>query len=211
MSSVSSLASLPSSTPQNPEFADTIASLGREAPLPYAFEARLGLAPDVRSFSPDPQSERLAHSLDLAQAGLVFRSVRFTSGRGVSVAAVPSVFWRDPIVHARVLELKWVAKTRGRRLVLVPESVVRAEPRLTNALLISACNSVRVTSRERLILLSHLAEVGGSASLEICAEALAGSVDPAGAVLRLVAERVLTIALDRPIDLQSEVSLAAWR
>jgi hypothetical protein len=211
MSSVSSLASLPSSTPQNAEFEHTIAGLGREAPLPYAVEARLGLAPAVRSFSPDPQSERLAQSLDLAQAGLVFRSVRLINGRGVSVAAVPSVCWRDSTVHARVLELKWMAKTRGRRLVLVPESVVRAEPRLTNALLVSACDSVRVTPRERLMLLSHLAEFGGSASLEICAEALAGSVDPAGAVLRLVSERVLTIALDRPIDLQSEVSLAAWR
>lgn len=211
MSSVSSLASLPSSTPQNAEFEHTIAGLGREAPLPHAFDAGLGLAPDVRSFSPDPQSERLAQSLDLAQAGLIFRSVRLINGRGVSVVAVPSVCWRDQTVHARVLELKWLAKTRGRRLVLVPESVVRAEPRLTNALLVSACDGVHVTPRERLMLLSHLAEVGGSAPLEICAEALAGSVDPAGAVLRLVAERVLTIALDRPIDLQSEVSLAAWR
>jgi len=211
MSSVSSLASLPSSTPQSPELAPAIAQLGREAPLPYAFEARLGLAPDVRSFSPDPQSERLAHSLDLAQAGLVFRSVRLTSGRGVSLAAVPSVCWRDPVVHARVLELKWAVELSGRRLMLVPESVIRAEPRLTNSLLVSACDGVRVTPRERLILLSHLAEVGGSASLEVCAEALTGSADPAGAVLRLVAERVLTIAIDRPIDLQSEVSLAAWR
>jgi len=95
--------------------------------------------------------------------------------------------------------------------VLVPESVIRSEPRLTNSLLVSSCDSVRVTPRERLVLLSHLAEVGGSAPLEACAEALAGSPDPAGAVLRLVAERVLTIALDRPIDLHSEVSLAAWR
>jgi hypothetical protein len=211
MSSVSSLASLPSSTPQNAEPAPAIAQLGREAPLPYAFEARLDLAPDVRSSSPDPQSERLAQSLDLAQAGLVFRSVRLTSGRGVSVAAVPSVCWHDPVLHARILDLKWTRKLGGQRLVLVPESVIRAEPRLTNALLVSACDGVHVTPRQRLMLLSRLAEVGGSASLEVCAEWLAGSVDPAGAVLRLVAERVLTIALDRPIDLQSEVTLAAWR
>ncbi len=191
--------------------AAVVASLGREAPLPYAFDARLGVTPGIRSVSDDPQCERFAHTLGLAQVGLVLRSVRLSGGRTVSLVAVPSACWRDPVLHARILDLKWAVEFSGRRLVLVPESVIRVEPRLTNALLVSACDSVRVTPRERLILLSHLAEVGGSASLEVCAEALAGSADPAGAVLRLVAERVLTIALDRPINLQSEVSLAAWR
>lgn len=190
--------------------AAVVARLGREAPLPYAFDALLGVTPGVRSVSDDPQ-ERFAHTLGLAQVGLVLRSVRLTGGRTVSLVAVPSACWRAPDLHARVLDLKWTRELSGQRLVLVPESVIRAEPRLTNALLISACDDVRVTPRERLILLSHLAEVGGSASLEVCAEALTGSTDPAGAVLRLVVERVLTIALDRPIDLQSEVSLAAWR
>ncbi|MPR10299.1 hypothetical protein [Microvirga tunisiensis] len=110
-----------------------------------------------------------------------------------------------------MLDLKRTRELSGQRLVLVPESVIRAEPRLTNALLVSACDGVRVTPRERFILLSHLAEIGGTASLEACTEWLAGSSDPAGAVLRLAAERVLMIALDRPINLQSEVSLAAWR
>jgi hypothetical protein len=191
--------------------AAVVASLGREAPLPYAFDALLNVKSGVRSVSDDPQCEKFAHTLGLAQVGLVLRSVRLSGGRTVSVAAVPIACWRDPDLHARVLDLKWTRELSGQRLVLVPESVIRAEPRLTNALLISACDGVRVTPRERLMLLSHLAEVGGSASLEVCAEALIGSVDPAGAVLRLVAERVLTIALDRPIDLQSEVSLAARR
>jgi hypothetical protein len=211
MSSVTLLASLPSSTPQTAEIAHTVAGLGREAPLPYAFDALLNVKSGVRSVSDDPQCEKFAHTLGLAQVDLVLRSVRLSGGRTVSVVAVPSACWRDPVLHARVLDLKWAVEFSGRRVVLVPESIIRAEPRLTNALLVSACDSVRVTPRERLILLSHLAEVGGSASLEVCAEALAGSADPAGAVLRLVAERVLTIALDRPIDLQSEVSLAAWR
>ncbi len=191
--------------------AAVVASLGREAPLPYAVDALLGVQSGVRSVSDDPRCEKFAHTLGLAQVGLDLRSVRLTGGRTVSIVAVPSACWRDPVLHARVLNLKWTVEMSGRRLVLVPESVVRAEPRLTNALLVSACDSVHVTPRERLILLSHLAEVGGSASLEVCAEALAGSTDPARAVLRLVAEHVLTIALDRPIDLQSEVSLAAWR
>ncbi len=191
--------------------AAVVASLGREAPLPYAFDARLGVTPGIRSVSDDPQCERFAHTLGLAQVGLVLRSVRLSGGRTVSLVAVPSACWRDPVLHARILDLKWAVEFSGRRLVLVPESVIRVEPRLTNALLVSACDGVHVTPRERLTLLSHLAEVGGSASLEVCAEALAGSADPAGAVLRLVAERVLTIALDRPINLQSEVSLAAWR
>jgi hypothetical protein len=188
-----------------------VASLGREAPLPYATDALLGVKSGVRSVSDDPQCEKFAHTLGLAQVGLVLRSVCLTGGRTVSLVAVPSACWRDPDLHARVLDLKWTRELSGQRLVLVPESVIRAEPRLTNALLISASDGVHVTPRERLMLLSQLAEVGGSASLEVCAEVLAGSVDPAGAVLRLVAERVLTIALDRPIDLNSEVSLAAWR
>jgi hypothetical protein len=208
---VSTLPTTSASTVQNPELATAIAQLAREAPLPHAFDAVLGVASRIRSVSDDPQCETFARTLGLAQTGLVLRSVRLTSGRGVSLVAVPSTCWRDPGLHSRVLDLKWVAKTRGRRLVMVPESVIRAEPRLTNALLVSACDGVRVTPRERLILLSHLAEVGGSASLEVCAEWLTGSTDPAGAVLRLVSERVLTIALDRPIDLQSEVSLAARR
>ncbi|MPR10062.1 hypothetical protein [Microvirga tunisiensis] len=208
---VSMLPSIAASTVQSPELAPAIAQLGREAPLSYAFDAVLGVAPSVRSVSDDLQCEKFARTLGLAQVGLVLRSVRLTSGRSVSLVAVPSACWRDPVLRARILDLKWAVEFSGRRLVLVPESVIRAEPRLTNALLISACDGVRVTPRERLILLSHLAEVGGSASLEVCAEALTGSADPAGAVLRLVAERVLTIALDRPIDLQSEVSLAAWR
>ncbi|WP_162820373.1 hypothetical protein [Microvirga calopogonii] len=208
---VSPVPSAAASAIQSAELAPVIAQLGREAPLPYAFDARLGITPGVRSVSDDPQCEGIARTLGLAQVGLVLRSVRLTSGRTISVAAVPSACWRDPVLHARVLDLKWARELSGQRLVLVPESVIRAEPRLTNALLISACDGVRVTPRERLMLLSQLAEVGGSASLEICAEALAGSADPAGAVLRLVAERVLTIALDRPIDLQSEVSLAARR
>jgi hypothetical protein len=192
---ISTISTLPSTSPrtiQNPELAPAIAQLGREAPLPYAVDALLGVQPGVRSVSDDPQCETFAHTLGLAQVGLVLRSVRLTGGRTVSLVAVPSVCWRDPVLHARVLDLKWAVEFSGRRLVLVPESVIRAEPRLTNALLISSCDRVCVTPRERLILLS-------------------GSSDPAGAVLRLVAERVLTIALDRPIDLQSEVSLAAWR
>lgn len=208
---VSTLPFTSASTVQSPEPAPAIAQLGREAPLSYAFDAVMGVRPGVRSVSDDPRCEGFARTLGLAQTGLVFRSIRLTNGRTVSVAAVPSACWRDPDLHARVLDLKWTRDLSGQRLVLVPESVIRAEPRLTNALLISACDGARVTSRERLMLLSHLAEVGGSASLEVCAEALAGSVDPAGAVLRLVAERVLSIALDRPIDLQSEVSLAARR
>ena len=191
--------------------ATVVARLGREAPLPYAFDALLGITLGIRSVSDDPQCETFAHILGWAQVGLVLRSVRLTGGRTVSVAAVPSACWRDPVLHARVLDLKWARELSGQRLVLVPESVIRAEPRLTNALLISACDGVHVTPRERLMLLSQLAEVGGSASLEVCAEWLTGSTDPAGAVLRLVTERVLTIALDRPIDLQSEVSLVAWR
>ncbi len=208
---VSTLPSTPASTIQSPELAPAIAQLGREAPLPYAVDARLGVTPGIRSISDDPQCERFAHTLGLAQTGLVLRSVRLSGGRTVSLAVVPSACWRDPDLHARVLDLKWTRELSGQRLVLVPESVLRAEPRLTNSLLVSACDSVRVTPRERFMLLSHLAEVGGSATLEVCAEALTGGADPAGAVLRLVAERVLTIALDRPIDLQSEVSLAAWR
>lgn len=191
--------------------AAVVASLGREAPMPYAVDALLGIKSGIRSVLDDPQCEKFAHTLGLAQVGLVLRSVRLTDGRTVSLVAVPSACWRDPVLHARVLDLKWTRELSGQRLVLVPESVIRAEPRLTNALLVSACDGVHVTPRERLILLSHLAEVGGSASLGVCAEWLAGSVDPAGAVLRLVAERVLTIALNRPIDLQSEVSLAVWR
>jgi hypothetical protein len=208
---VSTPPSTSASTVQNPELAPAIAQLGREAPLPHAFDAVLGVESSIRSISDDPQCETFARTLGLAPVGLVLRSVRLTSGRGVSLVAVPSTCWRDPVLHARLLDLKWAVEFSGRRVVLVPESVIRAEPRLTNALLISACDGVHVTPRERLILLSHLAEVGGSASLEICAEWLTGSTDPAGAVLRLVAERVLTIALARPIDLQSEVSLAAWR
>jgi hypothetical protein len=200
-----------SNAPETSSRAAVVASLGREAPLPYAVDAVLGVKSSVRSISVDPQCEKFAHTLGLAQVGLVLRSVRLTNGRTVSLVAVPSACWRDPVLHARILDLKWAVELAGCRVVLVPESVIRAEPRLTNALLVSACDDVRVTPRERLILLSHLAEVGGSASLEICAEWLTGSTDPAGAVLRLVAERVLTIALDRPIDLQSEVSLAAWR
>jgi hypothetical protein len=191
--------------------AAVVASLGREAPLPYAVDALLGVKSGVRSVSDDPQCEKFARTLDLAQVGLVFRTVRLMREQTVSLIAVPSACWRDPVLHARVLDLKWTRELSGSRCVLVPESAIRAEPRLTNSLLVSACDGVRVTPRERLILLSHLAEVGGSGSLEICAEWLTGSADPAGAVLRLVAERVLTIALDRPIDLQSEVSLAAWR
>ena len=191
--------------------AAVVASLGREAPLPYAVDAWLGVTPGVRSVSDDPQCETFARTLGLAQTGLVLRSVRLSGGRTVSLVAVPSACWRDPDLHARVLDLKWTRELSGQRLVLVPESVLRAEPRLTNSLLVSACDSVRVTPRERFMLLSHLAEVGGSATLEVCAEALTGGADPAGAVLRLVAERVLTIALDRPINLQTEVSLAAWR
>ncbi|MBB3021293.1 hypothetical protein FHR70_004389 [Microvirga lupini] len=191
--------------------AAVVASLGREAPLPYAVDALLNVKSGVRSVSDNPQCETFARTLGLAQIGLVLRSVRLSGGRTVSLVAVPSACWRDPDLHARVLDLKWAVEFSGRRLVLAPESVIRAEPRLTNALLVSACDGVHVTPRERLMLLSHLAEVGGSASLEVCAEWLTGSPDPAGAVLRLVAERVLTIALDRPIELQSEVSLAAWR
>ncbi|WP_445504414.1 hypothetical protein [Microvirga sp. G4-2] len=200
-----------SNAPETSSRAAVVASLGREAPLPYAVDALLGVQSVVRSVSDDPRCEKFAHTLDLAQVGLVLRSVRLTSGRSVSVVAVPSACWRDPVLHARMLDLKWAVEFSGQRLILVPESVIRAEPRLTNALLVSACDGVAVMPRERLILLSHLAEVGGSASLEDCAEALTGSADPAGAVLRLVAERVLTIALDRPVDLQSEVRLAAWR
>ncbi|WP_336491090.1 hypothetical protein [Methylobacterium nigriterrae] len=163
----------------------------------------------VRRCNPGPRLMRAIRQIDPARS-LVLRAIRLADGRRVDLVALPRSLQADPGCVAALRTLQERRRRCGRPLRLIREEVVDREPRLSNAQLVGGCRWTGLTPRGRQALLRHLRERGGSASLAACLGCLAGEADPAGAILALVAGKVLQLDLDRPLGPESWVRLGPF-
>ncbi|MBU1336906.1 MAG: hypothetical protein KJ944_10010 [Alphaproteobacteria bacterium] len=189
-----------------PKFASTIPvpERRRRRSLRQAAETLVLVHPSVKRLSDDGAIEEMAHDLMIGADDFAAINVA-VSGREVTLVCVCSPAWRVPGRHA-FFELKAVAAASGRTVVLVPERFIRREPRLANAMLIAGAQGAEIGLTDRMKILAHLVENGGSAPLLDLAVMVRGE-EPVDAVMALVIEGGLYIDLDRPILPSTEVHL----
>jgi hypothetical protein len=126
--------------------------------------------------------------------------------RSITLVIAPRRIWHRQEQRERLLLLKQFSRNVGRRVVLVPETVLRREPRRSNSLTVTAAARVAMSLSQRLRLSVAVLSCGGSVTLRDCLELLPEHEDPAGAVLAMVHARLLYLPLDQPITPESLVS-----
>lgn len=127
-------------------------------------------------------------------------------GRRASLVCVPSRLWNRPGAMALFFELKGASAALGHRVILVPESFIRRQPRLDNALMISGAADIEICASDRMSILEFLLENGGGTLSDVAS--LVRHPDPVSAVLHLVTVGALDIDLDAAILPASEVRFA---
>ena len=176
----------------------------RRRSLRQAAESLVLVHHSVKRLSDDGAIEEMADELMIGADDFAVISVAM-SGREVSLVCVCSAAWRGPGRHA-FFELKAVAAASGRTVVLVPERFIRREPRLSNAMTIAGAQGVEIGLTDRMKILAHLVENGGSAPLLDLAVMVRGQ-EPVSAVMALVVEGGLYMDLDRTLLPSTEVHL----
>lgn len=172
--------------------------------LRRAVEALVMAFPGIRRLPDDDHVEEAAFELGFQPHDLVVVQVA-VGHRELDLVIVPTkVRRRDGM--SMFFELKSAAAARGRTVILVPESFVRREPRLTNAFVIAEAAETTVGPTDRMRMLVHLIESGGSAPLLDLA-GLVSSGDPVAGVLGLVVEGGLHMNLDNRLMPSSRVHL----
>jgi hypothetical protein len=144
-------------------------------------------------------------AIGIQDTGVVVREVSYR-GKALTIICVPLGTWSSPGEMAMLLHLKTVMATLHRRVLLIPESWVRRQPRLDNALMVSGSAGSSMTVSTRMRVLTRLIEED-SASLSELAALVPGD-DPVSGILHLVTLGLLEIDLDRSIMPTSLVSLA---
>lgn len=135
---------------------------------------------------------------DLAILRICIGTTRYT------LICVPEQVW-----HARkfdLLELKSMAAFAGRNSVLVPEGAIQRQPRLGTARVIEDAFGVSVTLEQRMAVLIHIIECGGTSSIMDCACAI-DHEQPFSAVIHLVGLGVLTMNANAALTPHSLVRL----
>jgi hypothetical protein len=185
--------------------ADAGAIFGRRRrTLRQSAEALVLVHPSVRRLTDDRVPDDLADDLMIPAED--FTAIKVALGRReVYLVCVCNAAWRGHGRHA-FLELKTLAATMGHTVVLVPESFIRREPRLTNAMMIAGAEGAEIGLTDRMKLLAHLIDNGGSAPLLDLAVMVRGE-EPISAIMALVVEGGLYVDLDKPILPATEVHL----
>ncbi|QQR40053.1 hypothetical protein [Devosia rhizoryzae] len=176
----------------------------RRRSLRRSAEALVLVHPAIRSLQGDAVIEGIADDLMIGPGDFTALKVSI-SGREVYLVCVCNAAWRGHGRHA-FFELKALAATMGHTVVLVPESFIRREPRLTNAMMIAGAEGAEIGLTDRMKLLAHLIDNGGSAPLLDLAVMVRGE-EPVSAIMALVVEGGLYIDLDKPILPATEVHL----
>lgn len=185
--------------------ADAGATSGRRRrSLRQSAEALVLVHPSVRRLTDDRVPDDLADDLMIAAED--FTAIKVALGRReVYLVCVCNAAWRGHGRHA-FFELKAMAATMGHTVVLVPESFIRREPRLTNAMMIAGAAGAEIGLTDRMKLLAHLIDNGGSAPLLDLAVMVRGE-EPVSGIMALVVEGGLYVDLDKPILPATEVHL----
>lgn len=162
-----------------------------------ALQTLLEAAPVATPVGRDPLLERLQPPLGLSFAGLANMRVRVGS-RIITVVAVPKRTWFNPRLRPKLHALKAAARKLGVRIVLVPSRAVRREPRISNARLIAGCKDHAVLISDRVAILHQISKQPG-VHLQECAD-LVKHGDPVAAILALVADGSIQVAMDEHIS-----------
>ena len=160
--------------------------------------------PGIRVLGPDPLVEQLQGLCQLRQEDLVVLRIK-ANDHPVTLIGVPTRAWHRPAVKRNLSLLKRAATREGHRVVLVPQSYIRRQPRLANSQLIAKCASLSVSATDRSAIVRFLTEMPVS-DLDDAASVVGGP-DPVGCVLKLVTEGLLEIDLEHPITPYSRVSV----
>lgn len=159
--------------------------------------------PRAQYLGPDTLVDSLACTKGFAGHDLAILRVSVGMGRHTLICA-PESIW-----HARkfdLIELKAMAGFAGRSCVLVPESAIQRQPRLSTARAIEEACGVAVSVDQRMAILVHMIETGGKSTFMDCACAI-NHPQPFSAVMHMVALGVLRINPSAQLRPDSTVSL----
>lgn len=159
--------------------------------------------PRADYLGPDKLVDSLACTKGFSADDLAILRVSVGMGRHTLICA-PEVIW-----HARkfdLIELKQMASFAGRSCVLVPETAIQRQPRLSTARAIEEACGVFVSVDQRMAILVHLIESGGKSTFMDCACAI-NHPQPFSAVMHMVALGVLRIDLAAQLAPHSIVGL----
>ncbi|KFC66252.1 hypothetical protein FF80_02513 [Devosia sp. LC5] len=152
----------------------------------------------------DDLTESLARAKGFSHDDLAILRISIGAKRHTMIC-VPSNIW-----HSRkfdLIELKDMANAAARACILVPESAIQREPRLSVARAIEEAFGVTVGLEDRMAILVHMIEAGGQSSIMDCACAIVHP-EPFSAVLHMVALGVLKMTASGDLTPHSVVCLA---
>lgn len=182
------------------------AATGLLPDLRRVLEAHVVASPLVVSAGPDPACEELWRAA-LQDEGVAAIRVKLAS-RSVTLVAVPSDLWMDGARRARVLALKHAAARSGRRVIVVPEGVLRREPRLGNAVLMAQAARAIIGAEDRIAVMAALAEEPGMVLGDLI-QLVRHEPDRVAAVLSLARSGVADVDRRKPIGPLSAIWLRA--
>lgn len=160
--------------------------------------------PGVERLSDDPGLLELGRGCGVGAEDYVALNLRM-GRRRFTMVCVRRAFWSREGLKP-FFRMKEIAAGLDRAVVLVPESFIGREPRCSNAMMIADAAGVEMLLTDRMRILGHLIDNGGSAPLGDLAGLVRGS-DPVAAVLNLIVEGGLHLDLDRSLVPSSEVHL----
>lgn len=137
----------------------------------------------------------IADQLGISRDEIAILRVRVRGKRSHTLVCVLSRLWHDISGKEALISLKRSADAAGRGCILVPETSVQRQPRLSTAQAIEQALGVSVTAEDRLAILAHLIDVGYSTLMD-CAALVKGDA-PFSIVLSLVAEGAVRMTSDR--------------
>lgn len=190
--------------PESSRIAPSTSRKRRARSLRRAAEALVMVHPDVEHLPDDDGLAELGEGCGLDPDDFLAINLRM-GRRTFTMVCVRRALWGGDGLRP-FMRMKEIAAAAGRSIVLVPESFIRREPRSSNALMIAGAAGVGMRLGERMKILAHLIENGGSAPLVDLA-ILVNGPDPVAALLNLVVEGGLHLDIDRSILPSSEVHL----
>jgi hypothetical protein len=159
--------------------------------------------PRTTALGHDDIVEHIADQQGLGRALSIHRIV--IGQRIRTLIGVPDRVQRHKASRVQLLALKHAAAAAGHPVILVPESFIQRQPRLSNLRMIEEASGVVVRAEHRIAVLMHLVETGHSTIID-CA-AVVHHDTPISLLLRLVADGVIRISTNRPIGPHTRVDL----
>jgi hypothetical protein len=164
-----------------------------------AIHPRLRLSPTA------PQISTLLQHFALQQIGLAIVTADVGT-RSIVIVGVSRGAWYSPFLRPKLFALKREARRSGLMLILVPQGIIRRQPRLSTARLIATYHNFKVLEETRAAIIGHV-KVSPTASLWSCSELVHNRRYAVGSVLALVATGVLRVSLTQPLSASSPIWL----